>query len=337
MDYRAFLDGCTVLYGETKTGKSFIMLDILHQLQPYVDQIIVISPMDKQNNVFKGVAPPICIHYSITANLLQQIWDRQSALTAAYKKSNRPHILRALFNKIKGNAKEREVIDRVNQKLREFISEVTAIEPDVAIRDSKINEMKRDCELFVVTIFKKSINEHAQQLREQRLTADEEYSLKYMNVNPRMIIVFDDCTAEMVKMKKDPVIKKIFFQGRWNFITGIYGCHTDKVLDPEMKKAAFVSIFTARESANAYFSRSTTNITKEDVKRASAAAAAAFTPLAPHQKLIWVRDEKKFYRYTATAHPGLRLSCEAIWAYNDKIQNDDLTVNADNQYASDFS
>jgi hypothetical protein len=334
LNYRDFLDGCTLLFGETKTGKSFIMVDILYHLQPHIDQIIVISPMDRQNHTYdRGLVPLPCIHYTITATLLENIWERQLMLASVYTRSNQPGLLRKLFNRIKGNHEERRAIDIINKKLRETLGEMGDRE---GVNKEKIADMEKECQQLIVAIFKSSINRNREYLRTQDLSTAEEFSLAYMNVNPRLVIVFDDCTEQLKKMCKHPVVKNLFYQGRWNYITALIACHTDKALDPELKKSAFVSIFTDSSCAHAYFVRGSNDLEKSAIARAKEACSVAFTSALKHQKLVWIREEKTFYRYTASSHPTFKFSCKYIWDFCAKIQSHAGAISSTNRFICDF-
>lgn len=336
-DYKRFLDRSTILYGESGTGKSFVMVDILHLLKPYVDQIIVISPTDRQNHTYdKGIVPLPCIHYNITPKLLDDIWERQNALAAVYTKANNADVLKKLFDRIPNNSYERGVIDSINKKKRDYEDLINSEEKEEGVARAKIADMEKECKKLIILIYKHCINKHKDRLAKLPLSKDEQFSLKYLNLNPRLVIIFDDCTDLLKKFKSHSVMQKLFYQGRWAFITALIACHTDKALDPELKKNAFVNIFTGEKSANSYFERKTNDLDKEERVRASAARKTAFTPMAKHQKLVWVREENKFYRFTASSHDNFKFGSSVIWEYCKQIQAEAGTINTDNKFIGDF-
>lgn len=335
--YKRFLDRTTILFGESGTGKSFVMVDVLFQLRPYVDQIIVISPTDRQNHTYdKGIVPLPCIHYNLTSKLLDDIWERQNALAAVYTKANNADILKQLFDRIPNNSRENDIINSVNRKRKEYAAEVSAESVDESTAKAKIADMEKECKKLIILIYKDCIDRHKDKLAKLALNRDEQFSLKYLNLNPRLVVIFDDCTDLLNKFKKHPVMQKLFYQGRWAFITALIACHTDKALDPELKKNAFVSIFTGEKSAIAYFERKSNDFDKEEKIRATSARKGAFTPLAKHQKLVWVREEGKFYRFTATAHDNFKFGSSVIWEYCKQIQIEAGTINTDNKFINDF-
>lgn len=334
--YKRFIDRTTLLFGESGTGKSFIIDDILFQLMPHVDQIIVVSPTDRQNNTYgKGTVPLPCIHYTITAKLLDDIWERQNALAAVYTRANKPETLRSLFNRIADNVSKAS-INTINEKLRKYKEEVIAGSAEEGTAKTKMTEMESDCKRLIILIFRRAINQNREKLSCMSLSADEQFSLKFLNLNPRLVLIFDDCTDLLKKFKSHAVMQKLFYQGRWAFITALIACHTDKALDPELKKNAFVSIFTEETCAHAYFERKSNDLDKEAKSRAYAACKVVFTPLAKFQKLVWVRDEKKFYRFTASSHPSFQFGSPYIWEYCKHIQAEAGAMNSDNKFIMEF-
>lgn len=337
-NYKNFLDKTTVLYGETGTGKSFIITDILFQLQPYVDQAVVISPMDRSNHTYdRGLIPLPCIHYTISAKLLDDIWERQNALSSVYAKANDPKILEDLFNKISNNAPARNVIDSIRDKLSKYKHELEKESIDPSTIKIKIIEMNKEYTKLINMIWVNNINENRAHLQKLKLSKDEQYSLKYLNLNPRIVLIFDDCTDLFKKFKSHSVVQKLFYQGRWAYITVIIACHTDIALDPALKKNTYVSIYTERNCADAYFTRPSHNFDRETRQVASSACKIAFTPLAKHQKLAWVREERKFFKLTASDHSNFRFGSPYIWDYCDKIKTESGTMTSNNKFITDFA
>lgn len=339
LTYDKFMDKTSIIYGESGTGKSFIIVDILHALRPFVDQIIVISPTDRQNHTYdRGIVPLIFIHYTITPKLLEDLWKRQEALAAVYTKSNDKKTLESLFNKIPSSlrAPADSSISSVKQKLRDYESEVNDSTSDDSAAKAKISEMQTDCDKLIVKIRKHYITIHTAQLSQMRLTDDEQYALKYHGMNPRLVIIFDDSTDLIKKYKAHPVMQKIFYQGRHSMITALIACHTDKALDSELKKNAAVSIFTEYSCASGYFTRTAMSFDKETQQKALAAAKIAFSPTTPFQKLAWVRHEKKYYKFSAVKRDGFSFCSAKVREYARLAAAESGKVSADNEFMSDF-
>ena len=336
MGYMRFLDRTTILYGESGTGKSCVITDVLHTLKPHIEQIVVVSPTDRQNHTYdRGIVPLPCIHYTMLPKLLDDIWERQNALAAVYTRVNRIEIIKSLFNELK-LSQATSVISEINRKLESYKEEVYAEELDEVSTKSKIDNLETEYNRLILLIYKHSINEHKNKLRDQVLTENEKYTLKYLNLNPRLVVIFDDCTDLIKKNRSHPVMQKLFYQGRWAFITALIACHNDKALDSELRKNAFINVFTSEKSARSYFKRGSNDFDKDEFKQAQAAIKCAFSPLLKYQKLIWVRMENKFYKATANIHENFRFGSPVIWEYCRKIQAEAGSVATDNKFMQDF-
>ncbi len=336
-NYKKFLDRSTILFGESGTGKSTIIDDMLFQIKPFVGQIVVFCPTDRNNKAYSGGRVPLpCIHDKITDEVLKDIWSRQSALTQVYKRANNPEILRKLFARIQ-NQTGLTAIEGAKRKQREYENEIKN-EMDEGAAKCAIAEMDKDTKKLIELIYKHYINENRSKLLKMNLSKNEQYSIKYLNINPRLVIIFDDCSSQLNSLKKNKVIQDIFYQGRHVYITTFIAIQTDKVLDPELKKNAFVSIFTEESCASAYFERKSNDLDKEAKNRARNACKMAFSPLPTlkHQKLAWVRDEKRFYKLIATKHDDFRFGNPIIWNYCEQIQADLGEVSSDNKFMQDF-
>lgn len=336
--YARFLDRMTILLGASGSGKSTVMVDALHSLKDHVGQIVVVSPTDRQNHTYdRGLVPLPCIHYVLTEKLLNDIWERQNALVNVYTRATDPSVLRALFDKIPNNGAARQTISEINRKLRERAKEVERSVEDLETARVMLKDMEAEGGKLIIIIFKQCIAKNREVLRGMNLSPELRFAEKYFELNPRLVLIFDDCTDLLKKFKSHPVIQKLFFQGRWAYITCLIACHTDKVLDPELKKNAFVTIFTEETSAHAYFERGSNDLTKAGKKRANDACNIAFSELSKYQKLAFVREENKFYQFVAEIHPNFQFGSEYVWQYCNSIKASAGNATMNNRFISDFS
>lgn len=332
-NYKLFLDKSTLIIGESSSGKSTIIKDIAHTLTPHIDQIIVISPSDIKNRSFSGyMVPAPCVHKTITDKLLNDIWQRQEALGNIYVRANNPAVLRKLFEKVANEDAKKVVKDVFSRKIqceRELKENATG---DIS---DKLKEIDDDAKDLVHKIYKHYIGNNIHAYNKNTLTRDEKLTLQYLNLNPRLLWIFDDCTSLLTKFKKHPVIQELFYQGRWSFITLLIATHTDKVLDPEIKSNSFLKIFTQEPAARMYFKRESTGGDKTSISAALGAISEAFTPAKKFQKLVHVRGENKFYKYTADIWPDFRFGSPIIWHFCELIKADTNSI-PDNKFIYKF-
>jgi hypothetical protein len=330
--HEKFMDKTTVLYGESGTGKSVLIVDILYALKPYIDQCIVFSPTDRQNHTYdRGIVPVPFIHYNFTEKLLNDIWLRQEALVATYARSNDPRILHALYNKI-----PQHIRSDADKLLRNIDEKLRAYESTVPSDSSQIPKMREDCQELKIKVYKQIINANDDIISQMDLDPDLAYCHRYHNTNPRIVLIFDDCTDLIKKHRNSSVMQKLFYQGRHSKITALIACHTDKALEAELKKNAAVSIFTEKSCAIAYFMRQSTSLDKEAQMAATGVCRLVFDSGIPHQKLAWVRHEKKFYKFIATQRKNFRFCNDLLWEYAKASEAEAGRVSSNNPFMHIF-
>lgn len=303
------------VYGESNTGKSFIVRHILSVLQASIPQIVVFSPTNEQNHSYDadGEVPSVFIHSQVSADVLNQIWERQQVMRVAFDRANKPHVIKRMA-RATGNVA--------------YLAAVSRLEQEIA---NAPVDVRKKLETALLRIAKGviSANKRMFDARRDSLTEEERYTLRYVNFNPRILLVFDDCT-EQLRREKGDILEKIFYAGRHMFITTIMACHTDKTFTPELKKQTFLSIYTGSSVASAYIERPSTGFDKREKAIAHAARCAAFTSDAPLQKLVIDRVSHCYYKYTAQpcivcfGSPEIRALAEKI----KRPENETLRGNA---------
>lgn len=319
--YRYFLDHTTNVYGGSGTGKSFIIKDIALSLKPHIDQIIVFNPTDRSNKSYSGSwVPTPCVHYDIKIETILNIWERQTALASVYTRVHTESVIHSLISKLPNARTVLSNIELIKQRQAQYSEELRNSGMDSTAVKTSIDNIAMDSERLIRLIYTKLISDHADYLRSQHLTEAEDFSVRFINLNPRMLIIFDDATDLLAKIKNHPIIQKIFYQCRWVFLTVICAAHTDKAFLPEVKKNCFVSIFTEEVAARGYFERPSNDFGKEARQEGAAAYKSVFKPAGTNQKLIYIRDMKALYRYTAPKHPNVSfIKNSALMAFMEKV------------------
>jgi hypothetical protein len=138
-------------------------------------------------------------------------------------------------------------------------------------------------------------------------------------------VVFDDCGAILKRFQKEEVIKKIFFQGRHNYINLIITLQDDLNLDSSIKKNAFVNIFTTGRCASAYFERGSNSFSKKDKEVAGKIINSIFNTNVKNnfKKLVYLRDDPNPFRYTvADLYDEFKFGSPALWQMCDVINKE---------------
>jgi hypothetical protein len=235
--------------------------------------------------------------------------------------------LKSLFDKI-ANQPSKTVMSGIDEK-------ISAIDEDImSTTDEKekknLEELRSKYHQVVTMLCKKTIAEAKGTPAITSLSPDELDSLKFVSINPKILLLFDDCTDQIKKLRNTKIIEKMFYQGRHNNITTIFACHTDKALDPEIKKNTYINIFCDESSASSYFSRTSAFMSEQIVTKAKTSIKSTFS--VKWQKLIWVKERNLFCKYTANIHPPFTFGSDVVREFGDRVAADATKTDVNNYF-----
>lgn len=338
-NYKYFLGRTTVIYGETGTGKSTITKHILKTLSRHCDQIMVFSPTDPQNKTYSdGCVPTPLIHYNITVKVLEDLWARSEMMAAVYKQANELDVLKRLFSRLS--------LPHVNESIRktqryrdDTISRIRDQYVEPATVEKKIGEVDEKYREIMTLIYKRYISENASALYAQQLSKEERFSLDYLGFNPNMVVIFDDCTAQMQtkEIKKSKVFHDFFYRNRWAYLSIIICAHNDKSLEQDIRKNTFVNIFTSKGCATGYFANKTNCFDNETIVASRDAIKHIQEAKIGHTRLAYLREENKFYLVVAKRFPEFTFGAPIVRLYCDKIRDSGgVSVDRNNKFYDSF-
>lgn len=313
----------TTIFGASNSGKSTIVIEILHLLKDLIPLIAVFAPTADETKSFQDIVPNEMIHRIVDLDKLEALYERQQASTKVFNMVNNKARLRQLFLKV-SNIKLRETESVVIQRAEDIIYRKQNDDSIDFIKKKKdISEVKNVRDEYLITLYKHIIRTNKTSIKKLHLSDEELYVIKYLDFNPNIIIVFDDCGAVFTKkLQKNKTIQKIFFQGRHSYITTIFVFQDDLNLESSLRKNSFINIFTTQQCAQAYFERGSNNFSKDEKKHATKIINTILAPAhkKEHKKLVYVRDSENPFRYTiAGLYDTFRFGCTTLWEYCDKL------------------
>ena len=331
----------TVMYGESNSGKSTIIYHMLKLLRPYIPIFIVISPTAASNGDYDERIPGVLIFKEPTIEIFKAIYQRQEASAAFYRKANKIPVLESLYSKIR-DRKVDNIVTAIKRKrifAKQKIAEQYA--HDLSKRDDEFKSIDSTTDETLRNVYRATIRKHKEFLSKQyKLSAEQSYCLKYLDFNPNLGLIVDDCAAQIKQWGKDETIGKIFYQGRHNFITSIYTFQHDKLLDTNFRQNAFISIFTTEKCARAYFTRPTNNFDKDEQNKVKNILKEIFVPSDPtkkFQKLIYVRESKQqYFKFTATTYPKFKVCFPYVQKYCELVKSNEETFDDTNPFMKNF-
>jgi transcription-repair coupling factor (superfamily II helicase) len=339
-DLDLFLDKTTLLFGGSFTGKTTIIEEILYLVKDHIPNYIVVAS-ENSKKAYQNKLPPRCIKKDLSKKKIQQIWDRQFYTTQLYNTANDINVLESLFNKMP----DRESIVMLNAINKRAAECVKTIESSTNLNFAQKKSQKTAIEELqlkrVKELYKVTIRRNQAYLATQRLTPHEKIALEYLDLNPRLMIIIDDCTDKFemwMKYFKNTEVNpfnSIFYQGRHNYITFVFAAHNDKPVKSELRQNSRVTIFTDTKSAQTSFVTRTSNgWTKDEQKEAVKFISRIFKTEANgvknHQKMCYIREDPYPFRYTiANLYPDFTLGCTAMYDLTNKMpkKDDSLVTN----------
>lgn len=351
-----FLDRTTVLYGPSKTGKTVHIKNILKTLNGFCSEILIIAPTDIANRSYDGFVDSPCIHYRLwipdpknpkkddgvkgTHRFLDAIWQRQNMKAAIFSRANKLDTLARLFARLPpaAHASGTGYLKLIRRKRERVIAELDVrFAHDIAKRTAKKKEVDEKFKQITTIVFKKHVVPHYELLAGLAdLSEDERYSLRYVNFNPRLVIVFDDCAAQLKPMFNKEGFRQLFYQNRHALISTVVCCQDDTDLPPNLKKNTFVSIFTEAVVTSSFFDRSTNKFPKSTRAYVSEVVPSVFKG---HRKLAYIRDDESrqhFYYTNVPDLPPSMFGSPALHELCNLLKADGPSMDKENPYFDKF-
>jgi hypothetical protein len=363
-----FLDRTTVIYGPSKSGKSVAMKAIMKLLSAIIGQVMLISPSENQNRDYEGIVPKICTHSRIWLpepkepeppvggaagpkkrgrpakkkpadkegglRFFHKLFKRQEASVAIYNRINRLNVLRRLFNRIAGN-REKSGLKRIEEHLQKCLRNIKR-RFHGGQRDKEEREILEKFDEIRRAFFKRHIILNIKKFGSMRdLDKNELFSIERIEFNPRMLLILDDCASELTKkIVESQVFKQLFYRGRHAMITVLIACHSPTDLATGLRKNTFNCLFTAADSANAYFGSATNGFTPAQRKEVLPLVSAVFEA-TDHEylKFAYVRDSiEKFFVFKVEYPRTFRFGDDALWEMEEEGAMAGDEENVDNEF-----
>jgi hypothetical protein len=343
-DPNIFLDRSTIYYGASGTGKSVAIREQLKLLEGLINSVIVYAPTNKVNNTYTGIVDDCVIHPKLTRESVERVFAEQEKLATIYTEINNPVILEEVVRlmldiPMLSSVYYRTVnrVETLNNKLIEKTKIIKSSNISFPEAREKIGEFSDLVKNKIIELYKTAIRENRQCLLEN--INDPLYTsiIKKIDMNPRLLIVMDDCIDDIVaisgKSKKDKsgdskpsIMDTIFSRGRWAYITIIIAAQDDVKVTAAIRKNTYISIFTDSECAQHFMESKANAIIAQKRKYANIVINAVFNDgqlKRNDKKLVYYRlgslDKNMFtykiadiYESIDIGSPAFKLACAKI-------------------------
>lgn len=352
-DPNIYLDQSTIYYGASGTGKSTLIRDTLYLLKPFIPNVAVFAPTNDMNETYTGIIPPLLIHSRLSRTKLEKIFENQEYKTRIYTSVNRLSNLRPIFEKIKDIQsisatyyRILRLVEQLTDSARKHINIVSQNDSlSFADKRQAIANTQKKCNKMILEWYKTAITECSSYLVDIFEDDYEKNLIRYININPRLLLVLDDCLSEIVAIsgkKKNgkgdnapSIIDTIFQRGRHAFITIIVAAQVDTGLHPAIRTNSYASIFTEHECANRFMGNKSNAIGKDKQKKAMIACVEIFSNSTDDdnfKKLVYYRagNDTSFLTYTiADIHDTFRFGSDDLWRMCDHLMQQNANKEKD--------
>ena len=281
----------TVLFGESDSGKTTLMLDIMFLLKDEIDLGFIFSPTDS----FEGIVARPLIHSEPDAEVLVNIMRRQEAIKEVFTKANQLPVVRRLYERVR----TQQVDALLDQHKRTASAQMATIDPSSTDAVGRLEDLNKKADSKTLQIYKMGVAAGAKRLASMTLPDDERVAFQYHALKPDTLILFDDMTEYFESLMRQKnyktLINQLFYRGRHSFITSLIGLHDDKALTTEQRKNPHITIWTCAESLRGFMRRNAAPpALKNQIEQWIAGGL-----FADNFKLMYVRKQSKYYRVRA--------------------------------------
>ena len=213
-----------------------------------------------------------------------------------------------MFDKI-ATSDEKQTLSKINYKFDREIKAINRLRCEYARKEGKINQLrdlkkKAQCEYYQ-KILKRHKNSGV-------LNEQEKSVISYFNVNPRTLIIMDDCASLLEPIKKDIALIKAAFEGRHSFITSVFAMQNITAMPAPLRQNSMLLLFTTSAAVNMFFNNSAAG-QKHNHKAAHQYASAIFgTNESHHKKMAFVPDQNQFYYTLAKVYPPFEFGSKSF-------------------------
>lgn len=287
-DPELFLGFSTVLYGPSKTGKSYLLNEYLLQLKTQFYLAVVFSSTAFTDKEFpmNNYTPSCLIRDTLDIPYIEDVVQFSTKRMEVYRCSREFCSLKKgimVLQKIYNNYSEEKrnllikvkIIRKAEKKLESDIPKTRKTEIRNEVIDMYITIMKQG---------KKFISKNKISL--ESFDNEDIVSILFCKLNPNILIVFNDLgdRTKTSTKKEQEILCPLFTRGRHTGITVVFLAQTPGQLPPDIRNNAHNSIFTSVAAIGDYLDKCKMNHMKSIFLSASSAIILVDEKLPRHQK-----------------------------------------------------
>lgn len=254
---KSFLDENIIISGPSKTGKSYLLNDILRSLASSLNLLMIFSgtaaidpafPMHKYTH-------PAFIHNKLDLPKLIQIVDTAERHMEEYRKTQDLDIISPIAEYLyletkKFRCEESQAIKKLAMRINTIKKEFNKLKDPVKNVTDQYKSQLVELYVKVILLQKRIIEAKQLPIKDEMV----KLILRYIDYNPHICIVLNDLTDEYEALsKKDKVVFGVIFnRGRHACITMIMLIHNWTAIQPTTRATVRNIIFTSNEMITSF-------------------------------------------------------------------------------------
>ncbi len=331
---KQILNKSIVLYGSRGSGKSIICKDILYILRNEIPNAIVFNTTELSNCFYSNIVSKPFLYDKVELSVLDNIWKRQEYITEMHKKINNIDILKNIIIKLnlKSAINSLDNIDKYKEECADKLQNKIESDNMFLIEINKLNDKFNDVKLTIlkqiIQCIKKKIKKN--QINKNILSSEEIDIIKFIDINPHILLIFDDCAAEFKKYNKTDTLRKLFYQSRHVNITFIITAQDEVDIDASLRKNVNLTILCDSNCCNGFFDRASNSFGKRFKQITREISEKIYNDDNKNIKLVYNKDgPTKLYWYLATIRGDFIFGSKYTLEYAKKIvkeKNRDISM-----------
>jgi len=331
---KLFLGKSIVLFGETNTGKSKFIRMILKALKKHIPLGVVFNGTEGGDTSYGDIFPDAYVYNRIDIETIKDIKEFQEAKKNTYNKANKYEVLKNLYQRIRTRESDKKLI-KLHQSEKKLLRKCK----NKKDKQKKIKNWHKDMRK---KMYKKFVKENVHRINQKYLNNDEKVAIKFINLNPHILLVFDDVGSQFKAMynKKEnkEIIDNMFIRDRHNYITYIFAFQYEGQLDKDLRNNTRISVFTSSSAVIGYARKKANNIYHLE-KYVNDIAPLIYQDDGNYYRMIYIKDEQKF-KYIKSVEVKDN-DCKFCWPefyeYNSEIKiKNKVAVDRSNKFFNIF-
>lgn len=301
-------------YGTTGTGKTYHIRYCLNEVKHFFPRVVLFSPTNSISRDFTNIINDVMIIPELTEQKFLECIQAQKKIADTYRNIvNNIENLSKIFE-LCALQEEREQHSHMLSELSLYISNINYRSEPPNIKAQMIDDVKNKFNEKLILFYKYVIIPKRTDINISGLTPSEIECLRYIDMNPNTLFIFDDQQEEIIALSKKKnecsmEFKNLFTKGRHYFFTNWFTFQDDKALVPAARKSAKTAVFTDSASANAFITRSTNGFDKDSQKLGIELISNLYSGVSSqdHRKLVYFKDKSNNdrFQYSVAKNPGM--------------------------------